>query len=117
METKNLTTVRVAKNQATFRETNEKIEAAAHNMEIFGPVPFVCECAEPECTKLIRLTIDEYENVRQHPRRFFVRPGHGAPAIAMGAAVVAEERPGYTLVDKIGVAGEIAEQRHDQRLT
>jgi hypothetical protein len=52
-----------------------------------------------------------YENVRRSPRRFFTAPGHATAAIA---AVIAEELDRYTLVDKIGVAGEIAEERSDE---
>ena len=36
-----------------------------------------------------------------------------AHSVAAGAAVIVDENAGYTLVDKIGVAGEIAEARYD----
>lgn len=117
MTTTDLTKERVARNQATFREANEKIEATADKMQLppERPVPFICECAERACMELVRLTVEEYEDVRQHARRFFVVPGHAAPATAIGAAVVVAELPGYTLVDKIGVAGEVAEQLYDEQ--
>jgi hypothetical protein len=50
-----------------------------------------------------------------NPRRFFVRPGHAAPAVAAGAAIIFDETAGYTLVDEIGVAGEIAEALYDNQ--
>ena len=59
--------------------------------------------------------IDEYEDARRNPRRFFVAPGHAGPAVAAGAAVIVNESVGYTLVDKVGVAGEIAEERYDNQ--
>jgi len=79
------------------------------------PIPFICECAKPECMELVRLTMNEYEDVRQHPRRFFVAHGHAAPAIAVGAAFIVGDTAQYTLVEKTGIAGEIAEQLYDEQ--
>jgi hypothetical protein len=110
-----LTQARIAETQARFREANERIEATAYNTQLLGPVPFICECANADCTEIVRLELDEYESARQNPRRFFVEPGHARPAVAAGAAVIVDEMPGYTLVDKIGVAGEIAEARYDKQ--
>jgi hypothetical protein len=110
-----LTQARMAETQARFREANERIEATAYNTQLLGPVPFICECANTDCTEIVRLELDEYEAARQDPRRFFVVPGHAGPAVAAGAAAIVDETPGYTLVDKIGVAGEIAEARYDDQ--
>jgi hypothetical protein len=82
-------------------------------MSLAGRVPFICECSDPTCMEIVRLDFDEYEDVRQHPRRFFTVPGHAEAAVQAGAAIVAKRLPGYTLVDKINLAGEIAEQRYD----
>jgi hypothetical protein len=46
-----------------FREANERIEATAYNTRLLGPVPFICECANPDCTEIVRLELDEYEAV------------------------------------------------------
>jgi hypothetical protein len=110
-----LTQARLAEIQVRFREANERIEATAYNTRLLGAVPFICECANADCTEIVRLELDEYEAVRVNPRRFFVRPGHAAPAVAAGAAIIVDETPGYTLVDEIGVAGEIAEARYDSQ--
>jgi hypothetical protein len=115
MATTDLTQERIAENQASFRETNERIEAAAYRTDFLHErVPFICECSDPACMEIIRLNLDEYENVRRSPRRFFTAPGHATAEVAAGAAVIANELDGYTLVDKIGVAGEIAEERYDE---
>jgi len=116
MSQTDLTNERIAENQASFRDANEKIEAAADSMELLGRVPFICECADPTCMEIVRLNLEEYENVRQHPARFYTAPGHSALAVAAAAALVAEECDGYTLVDKIGIAREIVEQRYDEPL-
>ena len=112
-----LTQERIAENQATFRDANERIELTADQMNLAGPVPFICECSDSTCVEIVRLDLDEYEDVRQHPRRFFTVPGHAEAAVQAGAATVAKRLPGYTLVDKINVAGEIAEERYDDSLS
>jgi hypothetical protein len=98
-------------------QANERIESTAEKMGLAGPVPFICECSDPTCMEIVRLDVDEYEEVRCHPRRFFSVPDHAAAAVQAGAAVVAKELPGYTLSDKIGVAGEVAEKRHEDLLS
>ena len=110
----NLTATQIAENQSRFREANEEIEAAADRMHLAGPVPFLCECPRPECTELTRLSLEEYEEIRQFPRYFLTAPGHQDLAVESGAgAVVAEEDGRYVTVEKIGVAGDIAAARYD----
>ena len=98
---------RIARNQATFREANERINAAAGVYRLDIPVPFICECADPTCSEVVRLQVAQYEEVRSESRHFLNAPGHHAAS--QGAAVVVEERDGYSIVEKIGHAGEIAE--------
>jgi hypothetical protein len=87
-------------------------------MALLGPVPFICECADATCLDIVRLDTLRYENVRFHPRRFFTVPGHDAAGIGSDSdsAVVVDESAGYTLIDLIGRAGEVAEQQYDDDL-
>ena len=57
---------RIAETHARFRQANEQIEAAAHTLDVVGKVPFICECADPECMETVRLHREEYEDVREH---------------------------------------------------
>ena len=114
MEQTDLSQARIGENESTFRKANEKIELTADAMQIPWQVPFICECPDETCMEIVRLTLDEYEDVRQHPRRFFAAPGHAATAVGAGAAVLVADCGGYTLADKIGIAGEIAEARYDE---
>jgi hypothetical protein len=106
---------RIARNQATFRAANERIGAAAGVYDIATPVPFICECADPTCSEVVRLELDQYEEIRldqyeeirSDPRLFLNVPGH--QTAAQGASVVVEERNGYVIVEKMGHAGEVAE--------
>ena len=98
---------RIARNQATFRAANERIGAAAGVYDVATPVPFICECADPTCTEVVLLELDQYEEIRSDSRRFLNVSGH--QTAAQGVSVVVEERNGYVIVEKIGHAGEIAE--------
>ena len=103
---------RIARNQATFREANERISTAAGIYDVDFPVPFVCECADPTCSEIVRLALNQYEEIRADSRYFLNVPGHHAAA--QGAATVVAEREGYVIAEKTGHAGQIAETL-DQR--
>jgi hypothetical protein len=95
---------RVARNDAAFREANERIAQAGRDLEI-EPIPFLCECADEECTSVVRLSLDEYAEIRSDPTHFLNLPGHddaGGPH-----AQVIEERDGYVVVEKVGLAARI----------
>ena len=97
----------VARNDAIFRDANERIEAFAESMEAkqHGPLPFLCECADLTCTEIIRLTGSEYEALRRDPRRFATVPGHEGDEVW---ARVVEENDRYATIEKLGHAGEVA---------
>jgi hypothetical protein len=98
---------RIAKNQAIFRDANERIHAAAGVYDVSMRVPFICECADPTCSEVVPLELREYQEVRADPRRFLNVPGH--EAASQGAAIVVEERDRYVIAEKIGHAAEVAE--------
>ena len=52
---------RIARNDSTFREANEKIAKAATGCEWVEQVPFICECATESCTVIVNLSLAEYE--------------------------------------------------------
>jgi hypothetical protein len=108
-----LTEKRIARNDATFREANEQIGAAAGIYGIEEAVPFICECADPACSEIVLLELRQYEEIRADSRHFFNVPGH--EAAAHGAAVVVEKRDGYVIVEKVGHAGEVAEALDERR--
>lgn len=101
------TAERVARNDATFRDANELIEQTAKQADV-ERVPFICECADPHCTEIVRLTLREYEAVRADPTHFMGVPGHEGHAD--GYARVIGDGEGYAVVEKLGEAAEIVEQ-------
>jgi hypothetical protein len=99
---------RVARNDATFREANEEIRAQAAEWRMDGLLPALCECADLRCTEVVNLTPQEYEVVRSNPRWFINAPGHQVNGHGWAQAISENDR--FVLVEKIGEAGEIAEE-------
>lgn len=106
---------RVTKNDATFREANERIYGSAREYNVTDAIPFLCECADPACTAIIRLSGVEYNTIRADPRRFFSAPGH-AQRFLPASFEIAERHSTYEVVIAVGRAAEIAEAR-DPRST
>ena len=94
-------TTKVARNQALWREVNERIKAVA---ETSAEVQFLCECASLDCAKTLTLSMAEYERIRSSPVRFPIAPGHVYPEVES----LVEENERYAVVEKKGEAGEIA---------
>jgi hypothetical protein len=97
-----------ARNNAIFRSANERISEAAaeHGLDDGRQTPFICECSDPRCTRIIRLTLAEYGRVRSDPRWFAHAPGHETTVPGLVEAVDRNDR--YVLVQKIGRAGAVA---------
>jgi hypothetical protein len=97
---------RVARNEATFREANERVARFSRELEREDPLPVLCECADPRCTNVVLVTHAEYEAVRAHPDRFVCDLGHVANAEGWGRVVSEDER--FAVVEKLGEAAELS---------
>jgi hypothetical protein len=100
---------RRAKNEALFREVNERIEEVSRRLVGTGEQDaafpgFVCECSRRECTESVPTTYRQYEAVRENPRLFLVLPGHEDPKVDR----VIERHEGCLVVEKRSGASEIA---------
>ena len=93
---------RLARNEAFFREVNERINDTAVRSD--NGYEFLCECADPECTERITLTSEDYEWVRANSTRFVLARGHVAREIEH----VVEREGDHVVVEKLGDAGRIA---------
>ena len=71
---------RLARNEALFREVNERVKEARAPEE-GEQITFVCECGDEDCTAEISLALSEYEAARSDPVQFVVAAGHGNPLI------------------------------------
>jgi hypothetical protein len=104
-EPRDVQQVRLAKNQALFREVNERMEALVTE---FGTLEaqhsFVCECSNTDCATQLELSHQEYERIRANPARFVIAPGHELEIVEDVVATT----PTYTVVEKIETAREVA---------
>jgi predicted ATPase len=87
---------RRATTEALFRNVNERIAESMWRFED-ASAEFVCECADPMCTRRIAASLADYERVREDGATFLVAPGHEDPRIER----VVEERPGFSVVEKV----------------
>jgi hypothetical protein len=103
---------RVARNAAIFREANERIRDVAASMHVSESqlLPFLCECADENCTTILKLTGNEYEAVRQPPTLFINAKGHDVNG--QGWARVVDEFERYSVIETLGDAAEIASELH-----
>jgi hypothetical protein len=100
---------RLARNEAVFREVNERIEKLTLEGEWLGEsesLDVLCECGNSDCAEPLRLSISEYERVRQEPTDFLVAHGHVIPDIEKVIAT----GPGYEVVRKIAGEGALARE-------
>lgn len=92
------------RNEIVFRQANEKIaDRRAELDKVDGPTPFLCECEDPECTELLRLSTSDYESVRADPTQFVIAPGHPTSGVATELT-----GDGWVCVRKDGLAAEVA---------
>jgi hypothetical protein len=105
---------RKARNQALFREVNERIaELAAHFEVATGPQAFICECSQLGCTQLVELPAAAYSRLRDDPTTFLVLDGHED----LEHETVVEHAHGYLLVrNKTGVAAQVAHETAKPRI-
>lgn len=96
---------RVAANEAIFRRANEDLERRYRELAAEGLTPFLCECGDERCTQTIRLSLDEYEQVRTHSARFAIVPGHQILEVEK----IVERGERFDVVEKIDIGRRIAE--------
>ena len=104
--------LRAVRNQSLYREVNERMESLNRAFEelVDAGSSWVCECADTDCTVQLTVPLAEYEELRTHPDRFAVFPGHVYPEVER----VVVQREGYVVVAKLGVGAEFAVE-HDPR--
>ena len=102
---------RAARRQFLFREVNERIRDLSALVGYDGAKLFVCECSREECADALELTLHQYEHVRADGGRFVVLDGHELDEVES----VVERHARYVVVEKFGVAGELARSEDPRR--
>lgn len=105
---------RIAHNDSAFRAANEQISGKATAIHTAEDqlIPFICECADSDCTTVLQLNLVEYEEIRINSRQFLNALGHDR---VEGPVEVMYKNHNYLVVKKSGRAGEIAEELDDRR--
>jgi hypothetical protein len=99
---------RVARNEATSREINERLERAHVDAPSDRYLRMVCECGLATCDRMIAITGPEYERVRSDARRFAVVGEH----VVADVEVVVDENDRFVVVVKrSGTPAEVVEQK------
>jgi hypothetical protein len=103
---------RKAHNEALFRDANESVRAVQEDLGMpEGRMPFICECDDPECRSIVRMTQAAYEEMRKNALRFVIAPSHPS----LGETV--ERHPDYCIVEKSGQSADIAEATDPRKET
>jgi hypothetical protein len=84
----------VAERQQQRRGFNQRL--AAIDPAEDGPTPFRCECGLIACGATIKLTGEEYAELRSDPRHFALLAGH----VIAGADHVVARRRGWVVVEQ-----------------
>lgn len=92
---------RLARNEALFREVNERVEELAET----DSTEFVCECSNTECIETVELTLSSYERIRSNSTWFVIKADHDIPQIER----VISRDDGYVVVEKL-IAEEFLEE-------
>jgi hypothetical protein len=99
---------RVARNEATSREINERLERAHADAPSGRYLRMVCECGLATCDRMIAITGPEYERVRSDARHFAVVGEH----VVADVEVVVDENDRFVVVAKRGgTPAEVVEQK------
>jgi hypothetical protein len=95
---------RIAHNESWSRSLNERRAEWVSDRQVMQG--FRCECWQDDCAERILLSVEDWGTARAEPNRFAVAPDHVAPDIE----VVVMKHPHFWLVEKQGVAGDVAEE-------
>jgi hypothetical protein len=88
-------TERVGKNEAVFREVNERINEVTR----YKTAEYHCECGHATCTETIVMAGADYAGLRSDATHFALLPGHELPDLEdvvarKEAFLVVQKRPG-----------------------
>jgi hypothetical protein len=98
------------RNEALFREVNERIEDVSATLVGDKPMEFLCECDDKECVEKVSATRAEYEAIRAVATHFVVLPGHEDPRVEH----VVQKTERFLVVEKEGEVASEA-QKDDPR--
>jgi hypothetical protein len=101
---------RIGRTQSLFRSVNERIAATSERAGS-DDTEIVCECPNHSCTERVELPLEQYQEVREEPTRFLVRPGHEDSSVGR----IVERHRGFDIVEKVHRAAASVARQLDPR--
>jgi len=84
-------------NQEVFRRANERLLAAVGNrIDDARPIPFICECLDPQCRSTVELSIEDFRDLLEADEHYAIVTGHPV----MDGERIVEVDGGLTIVVK-----------------
>jgi hypothetical protein len=88
-----------------FREVNKRIrDLSPDHFDRRALNEWVCECRDMTCSRRVELSLEEFDEIRAHPGRYVMSPGHQLG----GRARVVMAHPRFVVVELDG--GESTER-------
>jgi hypothetical protein len=87
---------RVLENENQFRALNEGVLTVEARVRDRDEGRFICECARPDCTEVIAISLAEYREIHSQPNCFMIRKGH----VVADVEDVVREDANYDVVKK-----------------
>jgi hypothetical protein len=79
-----------------FRTANDAIAEKGRQLGWSFPGPFLCECSDLQCLARLELTLEAYDELRSHPDRYLLAPGH-----EVSGATEIRRTKAFALVEKL----------------
>lgn len=102
---------RIARNEALFREGNERMAAWEERHRTESIELYFCECADTECREKVPLAQSDYERVRSDSGHFLIVPGHEIADVE----TMVESHDEWAMIEKDPEVRDIAEGTDPRR--
>jgi hypothetical protein len=82
-------------NHDVFRRANERLLAAVRDVvDDARPIPFLCECVDPDCRSTVELSINQFRDVREVDKRYAIVTGmNGERPVEVDGDVTIVQKP------------------------
>jgi hypothetical protein len=96
---------RIGRNEALFRDLNERVKDVDARFGYPVDGEFLCECGNRECVERVTVPLEEYERVRSDSTTFIVKNGHEQADVE---SIVAEHDDHVVVQKRAGTPARVA---------
>jgi hypothetical protein len=109
---------RIVRNEALYRELNERVNTLAEDLSTRGVVEseeeageYFCECGLDDCMEKITMNRAEYEAVRASPIRFAIKPEH----LLANVEQLVSQNDRFAVIEKLEGERELVSEHNPRR--